>query len=67
MWNEKKDFPDDLLLAWQALFNAHEKNGVPKPVKIVWETLPDLYKGREYVHRDSLIQFVEENTKSEKE
>jgi hypothetical protein len=67
MWYEKKNFPDDLLLAWQALFNAHEKNGVPKPIKVVWETLPPIYKDREYVHRDSLIQFEEEKAKSEKE
>ena len=60
-------FPTDLLLAWQALFDAHVKNGVPKPVKVIWETMPPLYKDKEYVHKDSRIQFLEEKSKPEKE
>jgi hypothetical protein len=67
MWYEKKDFPDDLLLAWQALFDAHVKNGIPKPVKVVWESLPTQYQGKVYVHKESQVQFEEKKTKSEKE
>jgi glutaredoxin-related protein len=68
MWYEKKDLlPDDLLLAWQALFDAHAKNGIPKPAKVIWETMPSLYKDKEYIHGDSRIQFIEEKAKSEKE
>ena len=66
MWYEKKNFPDDLLLAWQALFDAcKERNSETR--KVIWETMPSLYKGKEYIHGDSRIQFIEEKAKSEKE
>ena len=57
-----KPLPGDLLLKWQALFDEHVKCGVAKPSKIVWETIPDIYKDKWYLHKEDGIEFLEERS-----
>lgn len=57
-----KPLPGDLLLKWQQLFDEHAKYGIAKPSKVVWETIPDIYKDKWYVHQEDGIKFLEEPT-----
>jgi hypothetical protein len=58
--NVKPDFPRDLLIAWQKLFNAHRENNIPVPTSVRYKQLPECYTDVAYVHQDSTIFFKKE-------